>query len=307
MTMAVEPQNSQGTVTLIHHAANRNHSHPAGSISAIRSCLEAGAWAVEIDILPITDGSFALLHDQNLDETTNGKGNASTSRREDLELLRYRQDGALTDEKVGFLDEVIPLVAQNQSLGKLQLDLKPYTALTPALIQKIMDLISPVKKCVQISSIADWSVRTLHHFSAELSLGFDPLLYLDVVDQEPRPATVPPFRVGAYGLRDDHPLSAYIWGSKRDYFWARAEALFAQVVPGCEWFIRAETLLAAYENGFDWVEFLHERSCKVDAWTLEPQGESAKMAEKLAALGVDEITTNDTVGMAKILTRPCRV
>ncbi|MCJ7694253.1 MAG: hypothetical protein MUO40_02405, partial [Anaerolineaceae bacterium] len=58
------------SITLIHHAANRDHPFPAGSLSAVRSCLESGAAFVEIDVLPIADNSFVLLHDLDLSETT---------------------------------------------------------------------------------------------------------------------------------------------------------------------------------------------------------------------------------------------
>ncbi|MCJ7696382.1 MAG: hypothetical protein MUO40_13295 [Anaerolineaceae bacterium] len=288
-------------VTLIHHAANRDHTYPAGSISAVRSCLESGAVAVEIDVLPIADNNFVLLHDLDLSETTNGAGNASPLHRSDFEHMRYKIHGQVTDERIGFLDEVIDLVTYNDSLEKLQLDLKPYTTLTPALIHRLLTLLKPILDRVQVSSVADWAVRALRYFSPDLSLGFDPLLYLDVIDSEPRPENVPPFRVGAYGLLDDHPLSAYQWGSKKDYFAARADALFAQAVPGCEWFIRAETLLAAQNCGFDWIAYLHNRNCKIDAWTLDPQVESIGLAKELVSLGVDEITTNDPLGLAAVM------
>ena len=45
--------------------------------------------------------------------------------------------------------------------------------------------------------MADWVVRGLHQVHPNLSLGFDPLLYLDLVDDEPRPESIPPFRIGA--------------------------------------------------------------------------------------------------------------
>lgn len=298
--------NPSHNLTLIHHAANRSHVHPPSSLSAIKHCLEANAWKIEIDILPIADGNFVLLHDPDLNEITTGTGNAVQLKRADLEQLCYKHKGVLSNEKLAFLDQVVPWVLASPSLGKLQLDLKPFAAMSPALIENLLQVIDPIFHRVQISSIADWSVRAIRHQSPEVDLGFDPLLYLDADDHQPRPSHVPPFRVGAYGLRDDHPLSAYVWGTHQAYFQARAEALLAQAVPSCEWFIRAETLLAAHAAGFDWIKYLHDQGSKVDAWTLDPSGESANMAHELADLGVDEITTNDPIGMAKLLNRPVR-
>ena len=281
----------QGKTRLIHHAAQRGcATFPPSSLSAIQDCLDAGARAIEIDILPLLDGSFALLHDPDLSVGTNGTGNAITMGRNAINGLSYKVKGQVSNEKIGFLDQAIALVATNPTLEKLQLDLKPQTALTPALIRSLLEVIQPVFDRIQISSVADWAIRALCRFSPDLKLGFDPLLYLDVPSGELRSSIVPPFRVGAYGLLDDHPLSAYIWGEEKDYFTARAESLISQAVPGCEWFIRYETLLHAHASGFNWVDFLHQSGCSIDAWTVDPPAYA--IASELVSLGVDEITSN---------------
>ena len=53
-------------VTLIHHAANCGHQEPSTSLAALKRCLESGAYKVEIDVIPLADASFALLHDPDL-------------------------------------------------------------------------------------------------------------------------------------------------------------------------------------------------------------------------------------------------
>lgn len=290
---------------LIHHAAQRGSAtFPPSSLSAIKDCLDAGARVIEIDILPMLDGSFVLLHDPDLAVNTNGKGNAITTSRPDLLSLRYKVDGQVSDEKVSFLDQAVALVTANQGVEKLQLDLKPQTALTPALIRSLLEVIQPVFDRVQVTSVADWVIRALRRSSPDLQLGFDPLLYLDEVSGEPRHSNVPPFRVGAYGLLDDHPLSAYIWGEKKDYFAARAESLLSQAVPGCEWFIRHETLLQAHASGFNWVDFLHRSGCSVDAWTVDPPAYA--VASELVFLGVDEITSNAPEILAGSINMPVK-
>jgi glycerophosphoryl diester phosphodiesterase len=295
----------QAKTRLIHHAAQRgSETFPPSSLSAIKDCLDAGARAIEIDILPMQDGSFVLLHDPDLAVNTNGKGNAITTPRSDLASLQYKQNGQVMNEKISFLDLAVALVATSPTLEKLQLDLKPQTALTPALIRSLLEVIQPIFERVQVSSVADWAIRALRRASPDLQLGFDPLLYLDVVSGELRHSTVPPFRVGAYGLLDDHPLSAFIWGEKKDYFAARAESLLTQAVPGCEWFIRHETLLQAYASGFNWVDFLHRAGCSVDAWTVDPPAYAA--ASELLSLGVDEITSNASETLAGSINMPVK-
>jgi glycerophosphoryl diester phosphodiesterase len=287
-------------VTLIHHAANSGHTAPPGSRSALEHCLQAGAAVVEIDLIPLSDGSFALLHEQDLALETDGVGKAPQMRREQVQSLRYRLNGRVTEERVGFLEGALELLTAYPQTQRLQLDLKPFAPFSGPLLRHFLALIEPVKSRVQVTSVGDWAVRALAAADPGLSLGFDPLLYLDLVEDEPRPDGVPPFRVGAYGLLDDHPLSAYEWGSLGDYFAARASALLAQAVPGCAWFIRAEVLKMALEAGFDWIDFLHQQGSAVDAWTIDVDDpHQIKLACFLAERGVDMLTTDSPSQLAE--------
>ena len=244
-------KNREKPITLIHHAANCDHNRPSGSLSALEYCLSAGVAVVEIDVIPLADNSFALLHDPNLEADTSGKGNVTRMTRSEVEKCYYGNNGAVTSERVGFLDDAIDLLRGHPDTQRLQLDLKPFAPLNSTLLSELKVLIEPVEDRIQVTSYADWAVRALRHSFPTLALGFDPLLYLDLVDDEPRPDNVPPFRIGAYGLRDDHPLSAWQWAPLGDYFAARAASLLAQVPKGCEWFIRAELLKLAFDAGFD--------------------------------------------------------
>lgn len=289
-------------VTLIHHAANCGHEAPPGSLSALAACLAAGAGFVEIDVIPLADGSFALLHDQDLEAETNGVGKAPEMKRGQIECLYYKVKGEVTGEKVGFLEDAVDLVKTQTATKRLQLDLKPFTPLTRGVLRDFLAILSPVKDRIQVTSVADWAVRSLASFAPDLPLGFDPLLYLDLETEEARPEDVPPFRVGAYGLRDDHPLSAYQWGPLGDYFAARAGALLVQAPKGCEWFIRAEVLKMALDAGFDWIDFLHQQGSRVDAWTFDAaHPEHIQKARFLVERGVDELTTDTTAELAQHL------
>jgi glycerophosphoryl diester phosphodiesterase len=142
----------------------------------------------------------------------------------------------------------------------------------------------------------------LAHSAPDVALGFDPLLYLDLAIDEPRPAGIPPFRIGAYGLLDDHPLSAFSWGSPGAYFGARAEALLNQVPRGVDWFIRAEVLLMALEADFDWIGYLHQAGSKVAGWTIDLHQEGhLKRAQRLVEHGVDVLTTDTPTQLAEKL------
>ena len=118
-----------------------------------------------------------------------------------------------------------------------------------------------------------------------LALGFDPLLYLDVVAKTPRPEGVPPFRVGAYGYLDEHPLAVQRWGNLGDYFAARAEALMQLAPANATWFLNAELLDDALNSKFDWIDFLHSIGCLVDAWTVDLN--RSDLAKRLVDAGID--------------------
>jgi glycerophosphoryl diester phosphodiesterase len=280
-------------VTLIQHAANCNHNGPLGSISALQKSLSDQVSVIEIDVIPLGDGSFALLHDPDLEADTNGIGSAPRMNREQIENLIYVRDGIKTGEKVGFLEDAISLLETYPATRRLQLDLKPFSPLPTSVLRNLLSIIEKFIDRVQVSSYADWMVRGLSSLSPDLSLGFDPLLYLDIREDEPRPENTPPFRLGAYGLLDDHPLSAYQWGPPGDYFAARAESLLAQVPQGCEWFIRAEILKMALDAGFDWIDFLHRQGSKVDGWTIDVTlPEQLELAQFLVDHKIDDLTTD---------------
>ncbi len=283
----------QKPVTLIHHAAQHDHHAPPGSLSALEGCLQAGAAVVEIDVLPLSDGSFALLHDQDLAAETNGSGKAPQMTRGAVQDLCYRWNGRVTDEKVGFLEDAIDLLSAYPDTQRLQLDLKPFAPLPLNVLLDLLEIIEPVKARIQVTSVADWAIRALEAAGTGLALGFDPLLYLDLVEEKPRPKEIPPFRIGAYGLLDDHPLSAYQWGPPGDYFAARAAALLAQVPGGCDWFIRAEVLKLALDAGFNWIAYLHQSGSKVDGWTINvDHPDHIELAQQLVEQGIDALTTD---------------
>lgn len=292
----------ENPVRLIHHAANCKPSCPPGSPAALEGCLSAGSAIIEIDVIPLADGSFALIHDRDLGIETSGSGDAIQATRKQVRKLTYKVNGEVTKHKIGFLEEAIEIFAAYPNALRLQLDLKPYTPLTQSVLREFVQILSPVLDRIQVTSVSDWAVRSLRRFSPELSLGFDPLLYLDLVGDEPRPEGIPPFRVGAYGLRDDHPLSSYKWGPMGEYFAARAAALLVQAPNGCEWYIRADLLGKALKAGFDWIQFLHQHGSKVDGWTIDAANpKHVKLAETLVNLGVDELTTDTPALLAEKL------
>jgi len=283
-------------VLLIHHSANREHDHPASSLAGLRCCLEAGAKVVEVDINALRDGDFALLHDDQLEHSTDGSGSVSELTAAQVRSLRHRQDDTITSERVGLLSEAILMIQDYDHFQELQLDLKIGPALTDAALRGLLEMVAPVRGRVRVTSGADWTLRYLRALDAELQLGFDPLLYMEIASHG---EGLPPFRQGAYEYWDDHPLATRRWGTTAAYLAARAEALWVQAPSRAIWYIRASLLAQALDDGFDWIAFLHARSTPVDAWTLDANKPGrAALAQRLVSAGIDRITTNNAPALA---------
>lgn len=291
-------------VLLVYHAARGDRGHVPNSIRGLQACLDEGARVIEVDISPLADGEFLLFHDSLMENGTTGSGLVSAHTADQIRGLRLTQKGVVTDEPVGLLSQALELVARHPHAVELQLDLKPYSFLPETVLSRLVAALQPVKDRVRVTSVADWALRRLHAMDAAIPLGFDPLFYLDVSlpDDASGEQSVPPYQVGAYGYRDDHPLAARRWGQTADYLAARAEALWAQAPLGDVWYIRGKLLARALEDGFDWIANLNARGVQVDAWTLDPARPSdVPLARHLLAAGVDRITTNAPQALAQSL------
>ena len=84
---------------------------PENSLLAFRNALALGADLLELDIHLTADGALAVIHDPTLDRTTDGSGPVATRTAAELRRLRLRgPDGALSEERVPMLEEVLTLL-----------------------------------------------------------------------------------------------------------------------------------------------------------------------------------------------------
>jgi glycerophosphoryl diester phosphodiesterase len=83
---------------------------PENSLTAFRNAIALGARILELDVHLTADGEVAVIHDATLDRTSDGRGPVARSTAADLRRARLRgADGALTDDWVPTLDEVLAL------------------------------------------------------------------------------------------------------------------------------------------------------------------------------------------------------
>jgi glycerophosphoryl diester phosphodiesterase len=256
-----------------------------------------------VDISPLADAEFALLHGPNLKPETDGNGPVHEQTSDAVTGLRYVSRDRTTAEPVGLLAQALDLVREHRGAVELQLDLKPYAPLSEAILARLAESLADLQGRVRVTSPADWALRRLRALDGDLLLGFDPLLYLDDAPRSEGAPERPPYRLGAFGYWDDHPLASRRWGTPAQYLAARAEALAAQAAGAAVWYLAGSLLARSLDDGFDWIATLHAWGCEVDAWTLDADSpEQVALGRRLAARGLDRITSNDAPALAGALT-----
>jgi glycerophosphoryl diester phosphodiesterase len=85
---------------------------PENSLTAFRNAIALGAGILELDVHLTADGTVAVIHDATLPRTSSGTGPVAACTAADLRRARLRgPDGALTEDHVPTLDEVLALAA----------------------------------------------------------------------------------------------------------------------------------------------------------------------------------------------------
>jgi glycerophosphoryl diester phosphodiesterase len=85
---------------------------PENTIAAFKKALEIGADALELDLRQTKDSVLVVLHDANVDRTTNGNGNVDDFTFNELQKLDTGSwfDKEFSDQKIPSLQEVIDLL-----------------------------------------------------------------------------------------------------------------------------------------------------------------------------------------------------
>lgn len=293
---------------IVHHMAAPHDLFPPNSLEAVGACLEAKAAVIEIDVTALAEGDYLLVHDLVLESETTGAGAVGSATPEAIANLRYlAHDGTPTPYPVARLSEIVALLDQAGGSTRLQIDYKnvfPFPDDEP--LQRLVNLIAPLGDRVIVSSGADWQLRKLRRLAPWLDLGFDIHTYLDLRDPaEPSDPRLPPYRLGAYGYWDDHPLASERLMPAAEYLADRCAAM-AGLVPGCSTFyISYPMVLRGLDDGFSWADACHAHGIALDAWTLDiHDAKDVQAAVRLHAAGADMITTNTPRALAAVLSSP---
>lgn len=239
--------------------------------------LRLGA-SVEVDLVRHAEGGFAVLHDFALDRDTTGHGLVADTAPADIRGLFLRDPkGQPTAHRPMLLEDLCALIARGEAISPaavLQLDLKEDApAIEPRVVESFAASVTPVAPHFILSGGHPLAIGRLAEAVPSLPMGYDPC-HEGAIER----------------LVADRDFAGFV---------ASAVAAFprARMI-----YLEHRLVLFAAEHGFDIVAAFHAAGRTIDAYTLRrADAEHAALAERLLALKVDQITTDDPVGLEALL------
>ena len=258
------------------HRGRRKASDPVFTGARILEAMRLGA-SVEVDLVVTGDKGMAVLHDKTLDRETTGQGAVAAASDATIRTLHLRgNDGEPIADPVMLLDDLCRLMAGGMVHpdALLQLDYKEdETVLDARAIENFARATGPVAGNIIVSSGSAAAVRMLTDAVPGMRRGFDP--------------------------SDEKRFKAALAGGALQGFVDDAVA----ALPGTDLiYLSWEMVTAAADAGFDMVEAFHRHGKRIDAWTIREASAATRPAvERLLALKVDQITTDDPEGLVALM------
>lgn len=233
--------------------------------------------SVEIDLQRYNGDGFVVLHDEDLHPATTGKGPLVSATREDLADLRLRDgNGGQTDHPILLIEDLTTLILDGgySPDAVLQLDMKaPSSSIGEGDIAVFAKAIAPVARSVILSAGDAEAVERLSQAVPDMPIGYDPC---------------------------HNGASERLWES-RDFAGFVAGAISASPRAGMI-YLAHDLILFADAEGFDLVRAFHAHGLEVDAYTIRAAtNEILPKVMRLLALRVDQITTDDPVGLEALV------
>ena len=261
------------------HRGRRRRSDPVFTGRRIIEGLQAGA-SIEVDLVVHANNGMAVLHNLSLERETTGTGLVRDTSAAVLRDLKLRgNDGEPIADRVMLLEDLAALIARDGAHPNalLQLDYKEdATVLTPGVVSNFAEALGPVAGHFIVSSGDAASVQILTEAVPGIHVGYDPC----------------------------HEGAIERLMESRDYAGFVADAVAAS--PKAEMIYLAwELVIEADKDGFDIVGAFHTHGRRIDAYTIRHvDTETLPILDRLLALRVDQITTDDPEGMSAALGDP---
>jgi glycerophosphoryl diester phosphodiesterase len=260
-------------VLLKWHRGRQRLSDPAFLAASLARGLAVGA-SVEIDLQPLSDGGFAVIHDPDLDRETTGLGSARAMDSAGFQAL-FRRDNAntpLTEPALtlaGLIARIGPSVAPE---AVLQLDLQCCDHdLTQAHVAGFGQSLGALTAKAILSGEDAAAVQRLATAAPGLRVGYDPCAEHGQI---------------ALARAGDWPRFV-------------GESLCA-MPEASTIYLALELPILAAEQGFDLIGAFRRQEKLVDCFTLVGDEPDALFTlKKLVRLGTDQITTDDPEGLLR--------
>lgn len=259
------------------HRARRRTADPVFTGKRILEGMAAGA-SVEVDLVVHGEHGFAVLHDHtSIARETTGTGSAASHTAAQLRALNLRgNDGTPIADRVMLLDDLCGLLAGAavHPAALLQLDYKEgQRPLARETIAAFARAVGPVAGNMILSSGEGDAVEALTSATPGLHVGYDPC-----------------HGEALASLRANGNFADFVTTTVADS--PRAEMIY----------LAHELVLAAADADYDIVAALHRHNRRIDAYTIrQADAASRTLVERLLALGVDQITTDDPEGLAALI------
>jgi glycerophosphoryl diester phosphodiesterase len=255
------------------HRARRHGTDPVFTGRRILEGMKLGA-SVEVDLVVHADNGFAVLHNLSLEKETTGTGLVRETAAATLRTLNlHDNDGQPIADKVMLLEDLAALISRDGAHpdALLQLDYKEDTAaLTPEAIANFSRALGPVARHFILSSGDAESVNVLTGNAPGVRIGYDPC----------------------------HQGALERLMETRDYAAFVADAVTASPKSELD-YLAYPLVLEAEKDGFDIIGAFHSHGRRIDAYTVQrADDEGMAVIERLLALRVDQITTDDPEGVA---------
>jgi glycerophosphoryl diester phosphodiesterase len=92
---------------------------PENTLRSFKKALELGVNAVELDVRLTKDGEIVVIHDPDVDRTTNGKGLVNQLTRKEIKQLKTEKDQQIPtlEEALDFLDKKVKVLIELKETG----------------------------------------------------------------------------------------------------------------------------------------------------------------------------------------------
>lgn len=145
---------------------------PENTMAAFTKALELGAGGIETDVHLSADGHLVIIHDEQVDRTSNGKGLVKSMTLEQLKALDFGSwfSPAFKGERIPELDDLLQLLSNWD--GLLNIELKNGPVFYPGIEQAVASAVRKYKLTNRtiISSFNHYSLVEIRRIDPEIKI-----------------------------------------------------------------------------------------------------------------------------------------